>query len=133
MYAIVCVDNRMGMAFNHRRQSRDQALTEYLLNLAGDKGIRIHPNSGKLFSENSNVYMGEDYIQTAPKESFCFIEAEPLLPLADQIDALILCHWNRDYPGDLFLDLDRKDWRLQFAEEFPGTSHEKITVEVYVK
>ena len=133
MNAIVCVDNRQGMLFNHRRQSRDQALKDFLLNLAGEKGLHMNHFSEKLFEGSPNIHIAEDFLDCAREDDFCFVEDHLLKPYENKIHSLIVCRWNRDYPGDFFLDLDYSGRKLVFAEEFPGTSHEKITVEVYVK
>ena len=53
--------------------------------------------------------------------------------MTDKITEIIVYRWNRDYPADLFLDIDLKDWELAETAEFAGNSHEKITREVYRK
>ena len=133
MQVIVCCDNRMGMLFNHRRQSQDRVLRDYLRELTGERGLRMNAYSQKQFGESPEILVSEDFLSTAGKEDVCFVEDQPLSPFADQIDSLILCRWNRDYPGDFFLDLDLSTWKLTDTQEFPGSSHEKITVEVYEK
>ena len=57
-----------------------------------------------------------------------------LASFKDRIERIILYRWNRAYPGDMFFDikLDRS-WHLASAEDFAGSSHEKITKEIYVK
>ena len=49
------------------------------------------------------------------------------------IEKIILFKWNRNYPGDFFFDIDvtSNHWILQESKDFPGSSHEKITMEVY--
>ena len=133
MYAIVCTDNRLGMLFNHHRQSQDRILREYLLDLTEGHRLFMNEYSGKLFIKSDRIRISENFLLEAGNEDFCFVEDLPLLPALNQIDALILCKWNRDYPGDFFLDLDFSSWHLAYAEEFPGSSHDQITVEVYVK
>ena len=51
----------------------------------------------------------------------------------EQIEELILFHWNRTYPADLCCTLDLSEWKQKTTEEFAGSSHEKITQEWYVK
>ena len=53
--------------------------------------------------------------------------------LKEQIEELILFHWNRTYPADLCCTLDLSEWKQKTTEEFAGSSHEKITQEWYVK
>ena len=41
---------------------------------------------------------------------------------------------NRDYPADFFFDLDMADFHLKGTMmEFQGSSHERITIEEWVK
>ena len=133
MHAIVCVDNRMGMLFNHRRQSQDQVLRKYLLELVGEHLLYMNAYSSRQFQEDPRIRIAEDFLPLAGKEDYCFVEDQALAPFEAQTDSLILCRWNRDYPGDFFLDLDLSHWKIVDTREFPGSSHEKITVEVYKK
>ena len=133
MHVIVCVDNQMGMQFHHRRQSRDSALMDRLLKMTQGRQLLISPISQKLFSDFPNLIVSEDFLSQAGPEDFCFVEDRALENFEDQIQSLILCKWNRDYPADLFLSLDLTAFHLTETTEFPGTSHEKITIEVYRK
>ena len=44
-----------------------------------------------------------------------------------RLQKIILCKWNRKYPGDFFFTIDVNDgsWKLKGVEEFSGSSHEK--------
>ena len=49
-------------------------------------------------------------------------------------EKIVLYHWNRSYPGDFFFDIDvTKAWHCVFTRSFAGSSHDKITEEVYEK
>lgn len=48
-------------------------------------------------------------------------------------DKLIIFRWNRDYGADKFYDPIENGWILVSSEDFPGYSHEKITMETYGK
>ena len=133
MHGIVCVDDRMGMLFNHRRQSQDRILREYLLNLTNGKKLLMNSYSAGQFRETPGIHVSETFLQDASGDDFCFVEDQHLVPWLAELNSLILCRWNREYPGDFFLDLDLKDWNLQHSEEISGSSHDKITIEVYVK
>ena len=61
------------------------------------------------------------------------MEDKPLAPYSQWIEQLIVFHWNRAYPGDFYLDIPLDQWKLVSTDEFPGSSHEKITKEVYVR
>lgn len=133
MHIIVCVDDRMGMLYNHRRQSQDRVLREKLLELAGVHSLRMNAYSAKQFgtAPEGRIAPSEDFLSQARAGDYCFVEDQPLAPYAPAIESLILCRWNRDYPGDFFLDLPLEHWHRQVLSEFPGSSHEKITLEVY--
>ena len=50
MHIIVCLDDQNGMAFNHRRQSRDRVVTEDICILADGRPLWMNKNSVALFS-----------------------------------------------------------------------------------
>ena len=133
MYVIVCTDDNLGMLFNRRRQSQDRVLRDYLLKLTAGHELFMNDYSAKQFEDLSQIHISDRFLQKAGEDDFCFVEDQKLNPYEEKIDALILCRWNREYPADLYLDLDYSAWRRAYTEEFPGSSHEKITVEVYKK
>lgn len=129
------LDDRKGMMFNHRRQSRDSQVTHKILELAGNGTLRMSPYTYELFEDvqtDVHVIVSDRFLDKARENDFCIIE-EGKVPCADQISKVIVFWWNRIYPGDVFLDIDleNKYWFLESWEEFPGSSHEKITMEVY--
>ena len=133
MTVFVCIDDKGGMVFNHRRQSRDRIQQQDMLRECGGRPLRIAPRSSALFSESSAAEASENYLSAAGPEDFCFAEEPPLLPWTENIHRLILYRWNRAYPADGYLDIDiREGWQLQETTEFPGSSHEKITKETYI-
>lgn len=129
MIIAVCVDNRMGLLFNGRRLSKDAALRQKLAELSGGN-LRMSVYSGKQFEEP--VYAAEDYLSTAKDGDWCFCEDTAYLDFADQIEKIVLFQWNRDYPADVHFTFPG-EWRLESSEDFSGTSHDKITMEVYVR
>ena len=132
MTVIAAIDNRNGMLFNGRRQSKDEELRKRVLALAREHLLWVNEYSAKQFREESEILtVNNAFLELAGEEDFCFAETEPLLPYLDKIDRLILYRWNRDYPGDSFLDLPYEDWEMVSFCEFVGKSHEKITEEIY--
>lgn len=137
MTVALCIDDRGGMLFNKRRQSRDRVLVEELVRFAESEGARIliSPFSKLLFENFPNAVQIDDrFLENAELGDICFVENLQLASSEDRIERIILYRWNRAYPGDMFFDikLDRS-WRLASAEDFAGSSHEKITKEIYVK
>ena len=127
MIVAVCVDDHLGMQFNRRRQSKDAALRAKLLELSGGT-LRMSGYSAKQF--DCPVYAGEDYLSGAQSGEFCFCENTDYLEFAGRIEKLLLFRWNRVYPADVHFTFPG-EWRMTAAEEFPGSSHETITMEVY--
>lgn len=130
MILIVCIDDRNGMAFNHRRQSRDRVLADRIASLTMGKKLWIEPYSQKLFS-GGNAVVSDDYLTAAGTDDYCFVERDDVTPYEDKIRKIIVFRWNRVYPSDLRFGIDLTAWQLVYFEEFPGSSHEKITMEVY--
>ena len=134
MKVIVCVDDNNGMMFNNRRQSRDRILIEDVVtNIVGGK-LLMAPYSEPLFKDsNVDICLSESLLDEAAPEDLCFIEDKALLPYSDRIDELIIYRWNRTYPADMHLDIDPAalSMKLVSTTEFSGSSHEKITKELY--
>ncbi len=49
MILIVCLDDKKGRMFNHRRQSRDQAVTEEIQKICMGKKLWMSPYSDRLY------------------------------------------------------------------------------------
>ena len=130
MKVILCIDDNGGLLFNNRRQSKDIVVKEKILSLIGGRTQWIHPFSAKLFQEA--VQISEDCLVLASSEDFCFVENLLLTPYLDKIDTLYLFKWNRVYPFDFAMDVNPSDaFQLASTEDFPGNSHENITLEVW--
>ena len=128
MKLIVCLDDKNGMLFNKRRQSRDKILIENMLELC--KGEKLYTNeySATLFPENSVVICeGFESIENG------FVFAENFMVTEDKIQEIIIYKWNRVYPADTFFNISLDGWSLAETVDFIGSSHEKITRERYVR
>lgn len=134
MIVVVCIDDKNGMTFNHRRQSRDRLLIEDLLRFTGEKIIYTNTYSSSLFAEYPERYTEDkDYLDKAEENDICFVETDDLKDYAEKISGIILYRWNRHYPSTTKLMLNLSEYHLQERTEFAGSSHEKITREVYSK
>lgn len=131
MQVIITVENRNGMLFNHRRVSRDQKISEWILAYCKEKRLWMNAYSAKLFENNPQIRVSETFLEQ--KDAICFVEDQDVTPYLPEIDTIILFHWNRDYPADFFFTVDLSEWNRIHQEEFAGKSHEKITMEVYKK
>ncbi len=134
MRAIVCVDDKGGMMFGTRRQSRDRLLIADVLEMTKGERLYIAPYSQLLFEENADaVTVDENMLDTANEKEYCFVESKSLLPYADKIEELVIYRWNRHYPATLYFDIapTESGYKLVSTAEFAGYSHEKITKEIY--
>ena len=134
MRVIVCIDDRGGMLFNHRRQSRDRVLLEDVWQTVAGGRLLIHPFSEKMFAGTPAV-VDESFLTTAGESDTCFVESCHLAPYLDRVSELILYRWNEPYPFDFALDVDpaRAGFCLAESIDFAGYSHKTITKERYVR
>ncbi|MCR5824283.1 MAG: hypothetical protein K6G60_07640 [Lachnospiraceae bacterium] len=132
MKLIICVDDEYGILFNRRRVSRDRAVVEKIKELTVDKKLWIGEFSRQLFDED--VTVAEDMLQRAGEYDFCFVEDADVTGVMEKVKEVFLFKWNRRYPSDAGFDPENlADFRLASSEDFPGNSHEKITLERWTR
>lgn len=131
MTTIVCIDERDGLLFLGKRQSRDAAARDYILRMGRSGRLLMNAYSAKQFDSTDGITVSEDPVRTARKEDVCFIENLPV-PL-EASDTVVTLLWNRHYPADARLDRETltKHFTPIKTEEFAGKAHEKITVITY--
>lgn len=133
MRIILTLDDRNGMTFNHRRQSRDRVQLAHLLRLTDGHALYMTPYTATLFAGDlpSHAVVVPNPPESAGAEDDCFIEDVATAPYRSRISALLIYRWNRDYPADRHLDIDLSGWAKTVIDEFPGSSHDRITLEQY--
>lgn len=134
MKLIVCLDDGGGMAFNKRRQSRDSALIDDLKKHLNGAPLWMLPYSAPLL-EGSGILcrVHENAPTLAKKNDHCLLETLSPLPFANEINEIVIYRWNRRYPSDIYFDLDLSGFSRLAEVEFVGSSHEKITKEIWKK
>lgn len=136
MTAIVCIEDRGGMTFMRRRLSKDRILTEDIVKTVGDGILYISDFSEALFSESDiSVMSVSNPLDSAQGGDFAFIENLGLKSSIEKIERLIIYKWNRRYPFDFSLDIapEKCGFSLKENYDFKGSSHDKITKEIYEK
>lgn len=140
MKIIVCVDNDMGMMFNHRRQSRDGELCKYIINEYGKEKIYMTEYSSKIFDDKESVVLLDEKTSEMndgiKDDGYVFIENpvdinERLQINVENIDEIIMCLWNRKYHSDQKFDMDISRFNLVDTVDIVGSSHDKITIKTY--
>ena len=133
MKIIVCLDDKNGMMFANRRQSMDRLLRQDMLQMTEGSRLYMSPYSASQFTEEADhILVDTDFLLKAEPEDWCFVEDADI----DQVEAvtkIAIYRWNRVYPSDKKFPADRfsSGWSLESTKEFPGSSHERITLEVY--
>ena len=131
MNIVICIDDKNGMLFNRRRQSRDSVLCERVLAHSSKSNLWINEYSSSLFSPDT-VKVDKNFFEKAEDGDYCFIEDDDFLPYLNKIKRIIIYRWNRVYPSDKkFDDSVLASRRLIESTDFKGSSHEKITEEIY--
>ena len=135
MIAIVCIDDNGGMMFNNRRQSRDSILIDKIAEITKGSKLWLNKYSYSLFEDKnmSNINVDESFVLEAANGEYCFVENVSLKGYEKWIEKLIVFKWNRIYPKDFEFELDLSEWKLAESSEFKGSSHDKITMEVYAR
>ncbi len=135
MKVFVCIDDRGGVMFAKRRQSQDTVLREYILDFTKGSKLFLSEYTAKQFEkhEASNKVVDNALFDVASGEDFCFAEEMALSPHVSKIDTLYMCKWNRDYPSDKKFDLDMNGFIRNSSVDIKGKSHEKITIEEWIK
>ena len=128
MTIILCLDDRNGLSFNKRRQSRDKLLIENILTY---KNVFIAQHSASLFTGNAIKIV--ENISDLPNNAVYFHEITEPKNIINQFDTVIIYRWNRHYPSDVKFNLNTNMYDKIQEESFVGFSHDKITKEVYTK
>jgi hypothetical protein len=129
----VCVDDGQGLMLFGKRQSRDRVLISEFVESNSDKRIYIAPFSKLLFEEYPSVTVADDPFSVAAEGSAIFVENVRIDERLDSISTLIVYSWNRKYPSDVKFNVDplKNGFKLKSSVDFRGSSHEKITKEIY--
>lgn len=132
--AVICVDDKMGMMFNHRRQSQDSALREWLVKYLDGRKMFMDTYTYGQFAdappESVKSAQDDDYLPLMSDGDVCFTEKN-YAALPAECD-YILCRWNRRYPSDEKFTADPADYTIEQIVEIQGSSHDKITIEHWI-
>ena len=131
MNIIVCIDKNGGMAFMGKRQSQDRVLREKILEISKGSRLLMSEYSAKQFENIDSIIVDDDSLNNANQGDFCFVENKEIS--VENVENFYIFNWNRKYPGDLFFNVDLKaeGFKKIKKEEFQGSSHDKITLEIY--
>ena len=131
MKIAICVDKSNGILFGGKRLSQDSILRNKLIELAGNGKLCMNEYSAKQFESHDMLQVREDFLLSAGQNDICFVENVEI-PM-DKVSEVYLFNWNRDYPADTYFEFEPKESNFKRIkkEDFVGSSHKKITLEVY--
>ena len=134
MNIIVCVDDQMGMMFNHRRQSKDCVVRKDMLLLVPNK-LLVSPYTAKQFTEpeQERLLVAEDFLEQAVQGDYCFVEDVDITPYVNKIENIILYHWKHMYPADTYFTIPLTDFALEERKDLTGNSHPDMIREIYTR
>lgn len=115
------------LLFNRRRCSQDSAVIADIVSM-------YHPAEICVSAYSSPLFPGAKVIQNLQEaeNGILFLEDLPLSSALAQAQQLIVYRFDRVYPADVRLEIP-KEFQLKESKEFSGSSHDKITREVYEK
>ncbi len=125
----------MGLMFNGRRQSQDSVLRERMIQLSAKTKLWMNRYSENQFKENnaSHINVSDYFLNEAVKGEYCFVENRKVKDYEPSVEIIILYKWNKTYPSDMNFDIDLCNWNCIRSTDFIGSSHEKITEEIYTR
>lgn len=135
MTVCFCIDDGMGISFNSRRQSKDKELIARLSAQADGKRILIKEYSARLFEGTGADACVCGGFECAGENDLVFVECEDPTRYMERAERVIIYHWNRSYPSDTVLTAtpDKLGFELCGTYDFEGSSHERITEEIWKK
>jgi len=135
MTVIVCLDTGRGMTFFGRRLSTDSAVRERIVSLAGSRRLVMNAYTASQFrGSGADIYVTCD-LSSLGDDDVCFAEDFDPSVFKDKISSLVIFRWNRKYPRDGEMSFYPYDegMRLDSIRDFAGSSHERITEEIWTR
>ncbi len=132
MNILICLDDKKGLLFNNRRLSRDRVLNKEITEISKGSRLWMNEYTSKLF-QNEEISVDDTFWEKAEKEDFCFFENNPNQSAIEKAESVYIFLWNRHYPADVYFDydLEKQGFSLSETKEFAGSSHEKITLNIW--
>lgn len=133
MKLIICVDKKNGLMFGGKRQSQDSFLREKIKAISAGSILWMSEYSAEQFEDVNDICIDNDFVSKANIDDYCFVEDKDFN--IETVNEFIVCKWNRQYPADKYLEIDLKsnNFKKNSTENIVGSSHDKITIERYIR
>lgn len=142
MRLVYILDQKNGLLFNKRRQSKDSILIDNIIqkvNEVENATLWLSDYSRELFVDSGLELkdINELSLAEASDKDFIFIEdvsvdIQDVLENTESSHYLYLYKWNKVYPADKRLDVTEdyfNHFEVLLTETFEGNSHEEIYLE----
>lgn len=130
MVIIVCLDQKNGMRFNHRRLSRDREIIKDIYKMLLDAPLYMSSQSQILFEDyGGKIVVDPKFMEKS--DMFCFVETSDFD--THKVDEINVYRFDTVYPADEYFPIDLNEYILMEESEFKGYSHDVITKEIYSK
>ena len=121
MVIIVCLDQKNGMRFNHRRLSRDREIIKDIYKMLLDAPLYMSSQSQILFEDyDGKIVVDPKFMETSDFDTH-------------KVDEIIVYRFDTVYPADEYFPINLNEYILMEESEFKGYSHDVITKEIYSK
>lgn len=134
MILAVCLDDKYGMSFLGRRQSRDREVSAHILSRLGKGKLWLDHSSAELFNKDDpRITLTEALPENCDHEDVIFCENLSFAGDLTRFSGIWMYRWNCVYPADVYFPIDEVKENFNMAEsvDFAGFSHDRITLEVY--
>lgn len=130
MIAATSLENKNGRSFFGKRLSSDREILKKLVSISTEDIYTDEYSYSHIPAELKSYFHILSKTEDLNEKQVFWTEIGDIPETADK---LIIFRWNRDYGADKFYNPIDKGWILVSSEDFPGYSHEKITMETYKK
>lgn len=135
MVIIFTLDDDNGTQLAGKRQSHDRVVGNKIITLAGEH-LHILQGSTSFFKNNDmtdvTCAICSD-MWSIPNDAVFFAEEVVPAEIMEAAEKIYVFRWNRRYPSMVKDRVNLDGYIKTVIDEFPGYSHEKITLEVYKK
>ncbi|MBQ8806289.1 MAG: hypothetical protein IJZ68_07550 [Bacteroidaceae bacterium] len=135
MILIFTLDDDNGTQLAGKRQSRDRVV--------GDKIIALANGNLHMLQKTTSFFKNNDMTDVPctvfsdmwriPENAVFFTEDVLPAEIMESAEKIYVFRWNRRYPSLVKDRVNLDGYTKTVIEEFPGHSHDKITLEVYTK
>lgn len=136
MHIILFLDQKDGMLFGGKRQTKDKILMKYIEDASKGSCLFANHFSTSLFGNTpSHLIVDNNFLDIAKSGDYCIVEDEDIKPYMNKIESIRIYRWDKVYPSTMKFNKNLlKDWEQVFCVDlFLGGTHPVICEEMWVR